>query len=78
MTAPVKVKLVPGDGPFCESSFTMSFFVPLMYQNLAPEPNDPEVFLEDVEPFKAYVRVFGGYAHEKEMTENAALLAADL
>ena len=47
-------------------------------QNLAPEPTDPDVFLEDVEPFKAYVRVFGGYAHEKEMTENAALLAADL
>lgn len=32
MTAPVRVKLEAGDGPFCKSSFTMCFFVPLLYQ----------------------------------------------
>jgi hypothetical protein len=28
MTAPVRVAVAPGDGPFCDSNFTVSFFVP--------------------------------------------------
>jgi hypothetical protein len=30
MTAPVQVRVVPGQGPFCFSNFTISFFVPVM------------------------------------------------
>lgn len=28
MTAPVLTKVIPGAGPFCESNFTVSFYVP--------------------------------------------------
>lgn len=32
MTAPVRVKLLPGAGPFCEDTFVVSFFAPLDMQ----------------------------------------------
>lgn len=32
MTAPVRVLVHPSDGPFCESKFTVSFFVPFKFQ----------------------------------------------
>jgi hypothetical protein len=32
MTAPVKVQVVPGAGPYCKSNFKISFFVPLELQ----------------------------------------------
>ena len=32
MTAPVIYFIVPGAGPNCESNFTMSFFIPQVYQ----------------------------------------------
>lgn len=32
MTAPVRVSVIPGAGPFCEDEFTISFFVPYDYQ----------------------------------------------
>ncbi len=28
MTAPVLMKVLPGDGPFCQNNFTVSFYVP--------------------------------------------------
>lgn len=32
MTAPVVTRVVPGDGPFCKSTFSVHFFVPFKYQ----------------------------------------------
>lgn len=32
MTAPVVTKIEPGQGPNCESTFTMSFYNPYSYQ----------------------------------------------
>lgn len=32
MTCPVRVLVHPSEGPFCESNFTISFFVPLAFQ----------------------------------------------
>jgi hypothetical protein len=32
MTAPVVTKVEHGDGPFCKSNFTVSFFVPFAEQ----------------------------------------------
>merc|ERR1712037_403420 len=29
MTAPVTMRIIPGEGPNCESNFTMSFYIPL-------------------------------------------------
>lgn len=36
MTAPVRVLLFPGAGPFCENRFTISFFVPFDLQARGP------------------------------------------
>lgn len=38
MTAPVRVKLIPGPGPTCESTFEVSFFVPFKFQASAVCP----------------------------------------
>lgn len=32
MTAPVATKIVPGQGPFCKSHFTVAFYVPYALQ----------------------------------------------
>jgi hypothetical protein len=32
MTAPVTVRVIPSQGPFCEDNFTISFFVPYAFQ----------------------------------------------
>lgn len=56
MTAPVTCRVEPGDGPACESRFTVSFYVPREHQASPPEPSDPEVFVEQRKEFTAYVR----------------------
>jgi hypothetical protein len=32
MTAPVTVRVIPSQGPFCEDNFTVSFFIPFAVQ----------------------------------------------
>lgn len=56
MTAPVTGRVVPGDGPACESQFTVSFYIPEENQDNPPEPTDPDVFLEHRKEFTVYVR----------------------
>lgn len=56
MTAPVTCRVEPGDGPACESRFTVSFYIPEEHQASPPEPSEPEVFLENRQEFTAYVR----------------------
>ena len=46
MTAPVATKVLPGQGPNCNSFFTQSFYVPYVNQADPPKPTNPEVFLE--------------------------------
>lgn len=29
---PVRTRLIPGDGPFCEDNFVISFYLPFDYQ----------------------------------------------
>ena len=54
MTAPVRVRVDPGRGPFCDSNVTVSFFVPFVTgsnrtkQIRTPRPTDASVF-EDVD-----------------------------
>jgi len=60
MTAPVINKVIPGQGPACESNFTMSFFV--AGSNKGPAPTNKEVSLNRFNSMKVYVRSFSGYA----------------
>merc|ERR1711862_879385 len=61
MTCPVRTKIVPGAGPFCADTFTISFMVPFSVET-APKPSNPAVFLEEDPESEQYVRHFGGYA----------------
>lgn len=56
MTAPVTCRVVPGDGPACESEFTVSFYIPEEHQDSPPQPGDSDVFVEERKELTVYVR----------------------
>ncbi|KAJ8302042.1 hypothetical protein KUTeg_021029 [Tegillarca granosa] len=58
MTAPVLTKIIPSQGPACESNFTMSFFVSMKNP---PLPSSKDVFLSRLPRQRVYVRYFPGY-----------------
>lgn len=75
MTAPVLTKIEPGQGPACNSAFTMSFYQPWKYQGAtaAPKPTDSSVLLSTMPAMDVYVLSFGGFAtaadHKKQATQ---------
>lgn len=80
MTAPVLTKIVPGQGPTCESEFTISFYNPWEFQasTAAPKPTDSSVFISNVPAMDVYVLKFGGWANGPTYKQNAALLMQKL
>lgn len=56
MTAPVTCLVRPGAGPACESTFTVSFYVPEQHQAAPPKPSDPAVYIEDRKELTVFVR----------------------
>ena len=66
MTAPVAVEVIPGAGPFCQTTFIVSFFVPNMYQApnpMPPTPSDSTVYIEMLAESDKAVYMFPGYVH---------------
>ena len=61
MTAPVSRRIIAGEGPNCESNFTMSFFIPSNLQENAPLPLDSTVYIEVRAAFKVAAKRFGGF-----------------
>lgn len=78
MTAPVRVLVHPSQGPFCESSFTISFFVPFAYQNEPPAPESDDVFIEETPETVVYVASYPGGNTEAKLLENARALVEAL
>ncbi|XP_055999828.1 heme-binding protein 2-like isoform X3 [Ostrea edulis] len=78
MTAPVSTKVEAGAGPNCESTFTVSFFIPHEHQENPPQPKNTNVFLEERPGFEAYVRTFGGFANDESWVTEAQKLSEDL
>lgn len=76
MTAPVLTKVSPSDGPFCASSFTVSFYVPKINQENPP----PAKGLELQRWGKTYiaVRQFSGFVYDLEVGLEAAALYTSL
>lgn len=75
MTAPVLVKVVPGSGPNCASSFKISFFVPFAYQtpnSPPPKPTSFDVFIETIPSMDVAVAEFSGFAQQKTLIAKAA------
>jgi len=56
MTAPVSCLIDPGPGPTCESTFTISFFIPEEHQADPPKPTDADVFIENRKECTMFVR----------------------
>jgi len=77
MTAPVRTKIVPGEGPYCADTFTISFMVPFAVET-PPKPTDPEVFLEEDPAAVQFVGSFGGYASNEDWTKCLHTLAENV
>ncbi|KAK4355322.1 hypothetical protein RND71_024293 [Anisodus tanguticus] len=76
MTAPVITQVKPSDGPFCASSFVVSFYVPKKNQ-----PNPPPAKGLHLQKWgKTYVaiRQFSGFAADDDIPKEAAALSASI
>ena len=80
MTTPVLTYVEPGAGPNCNSSFTVSFFVPMMYQTESgpPQPNSNLVYIENIDIGDVGVREFAGFSNEKVIIGQAAVLQNEI
>ncbi|KXZ51079.1 hypothetical protein GPECTOR_14g63 [Gonium pectorale] len=74
MTAPVRVEMTPGQGPFCEDHFKVSFFVPLDQQDAPPTPTSADVYIDPAPAAAFYVMSYGGRTHEREIIDKATQL----
>ncbi|KAL6763676.1 heme-binding protein 2-like protein [Haematococcus lacustris] len=81
MTAPVRVRLTPGPGPFCKDDFTVAFYLPWTHQaggKAAPAPKDPKVFLQRSPEAAYYVLAYSGYTTQSKVLDKANELLAKL
>jgi len=74
MTAPVSMRILPGEGPNCESNFTMSFYIPSDLQEETPTPTDPLVYIEERPGFEVVSKEFGGFPTDLQFSAEAAVL----
>ena len=74
MTAPVTMRITPGEGPNCESNFTMSFYIPSDLQANPPLPSDPTVYVKERQEFAVVARKFGGFPTDLIYSAEAATL----
>jgi hypothetical protein len=74
MTVPVTMRILPGEGPNCESNFTMSFYIPSDMQMTPPQPTDPLVYVEERSEFTVVARRFGGFPTDLMWSAEAAML----
>ncbi|XP_064847319.1 heme-binding protein 2 [Oncorhynchus masou masou] len=78
MTAPVTCLVDPGAGPACETTFTVSFYIPEEHQAAPPLPSDPELFLENRKEFTVFVRTYGGFTNMQKSREELLNLLESL
>ncbi|XP_039549443.1 heme-binding protein 2 [Pimephales promelas] len=78
MTAPVSCLIDPGPGPTCESTFTISFFIPEEHQADPPKPTDADVFIENRKECTMFVRTYGGFTNSESSREELLKLIESL
>ncbi|GMI23894.1 hypothetical protein TrRE_jg1808 [Triparma retinervis] len=80
MTAPVLNYIQPGEGPNCNTTFTVSFFVPWEFQTKSgpPPPTASDVSISLKEIGSVAVSSFGGFAKDEDMVSHASDLSADI
>ncbi|XP_077227439.1 uncharacterized protein LOC143860601 [Tasmannia lanceolata] len=72
MTAPVIAEVSPSDGPFCDSSFVVSFYVP--EKNQANPPSAQNLHVQKWGLKYIAVRQFSGFVKDSNVGEEAAAL----
>lgn len=72
MTAPVITEVKSSDGPFCASSFVVSFYVPK--DNQANAPSADHLHLQKWGLTHVAVRQFSGFVKDEDVGEEAAAL----
>ena len=80
MTTPVLIKVQPGQGPNCNSTFTVSFYVPYKYQTAEgpPAPTDKRVYIQEIPDLYVGVSEFDGYAVQKLVLEKSVELSKEI
>lgn len=76
MTAPVITQVYPSDGPFCTSSFVVSFYLPSI--NQADPPPAQNLHVQKWVLKYAAVRQFNGFVSDSDLGKEAAALHASL
>eukprot|EP00094_Tigriopus_californicus_P004036 TCALIF_03887-PA protein Name:"Similar to HEBP2 Heme-binding protein 2 (Homo sapiens)" AED:0.01 eAED:0.01 QI:220/0.5/0.66/1/1/1/3/141/181 len=74
MTSPVTIFIKPGAGPNCESEFTMSFYIPEIYQEAPISPKSDDVYIEERDEFRIVASQFSGFATSEDYIKAAATL----
>ncbi|XP_004511057.1 uncharacterized protein [Cicer arietinum] len=72
MTGPVLSEVLPSDGPFCKSSFVVSFYVPKLNQANPPPAKGLQV--QRWKNVYAAVRQFDGFVSDTDVGKEAAAL----
>lgn len=75
MTAPVNTYVEPGAGPACESTITVSFYIPAEHQADPPKPSESNVFVTERPQTTVYVRSFGGFTNAEKNQEQILQLS---
>ncbi|KAK6134484.1 hypothetical protein DH2020_031766 [Rehmannia glutinosa] len=76
MTAPVLTQVKPSDGPFCTSSFVISFYVPK--ENQATAPSAKNLRIQKWGLTYVAVRQFSGFVMDDDVGKEAAALSASI
>ena len=74
MTAPVTLRILPGEGPNCASNYTMSFWISSDMQVETPQPTNPMIYIGERAEFMGVARRFGGYPGDLDYSAEAAML----
>ena len=74
MTAPVTMRILPGEGPNCESNYTLSFYIPSDMQMTTPQPTNDLIFIEERPEMTVVARKFGGFPTDLDFSREAAAL----
>ncbi|XP_072176595.1 heme-binding protein 2-like isoform X2 [Diadema setosum] len=69
MTAPVAREIIPGQGPACETKYTMSFYMQREFSENPPNPTESDVFIKRLPAMTVFVKTFGGNASEETYLE---------
>ena len=73
-------KVQPGQGPNCNSTFTVSFYVPYIYQTESgpPAPTSADVYIKSIGPLTVAVSEFSGWAVQPKLIAKTDKLSKDI